>query len=181
MNVCEACLFGKYAVNEEPGVDGGTIALGEFVGCVLLEVDDLMGGFGRAHHESVEGLQTEDQVWKVAPSAKGRAATEGEVNMLASGSRVSVFGRRASAGRDEAGTARDWPNASGPVGYLSQRSTRITSHLCTDGISASLPVELTVTVMKAVNEEPGVDGGTIAPGEFVGCVSLGGWRRKGTP
>ena len=45
MNVYEPCLFNKYAVNEEAAVDGGTIALGEFVGCVLLEVDDhLLGG-----------------------------------------------------------------------------------------------------------------------------------------
>ena len=35
----------KFAVREEPAVDGGSIAPGEFVGCVLLEVDDhLMGG-----------------------------------------------------------------------------------------------------------------------------------------
>ena len=48
----------------EPAGDGGTIALGEFVGCVLLEVDEhLMGGFGRAHHECVERPPAEDQVW----------------------------------------------------------------------------------------------------------------------
>ena len=30
----------------------------EFVGCVLLDVDDhVMGGPGKAHHESVEGLR----------------------------------------------------------------------------------------------------------------------------
>ena len=40
MNVYEPCLFSKHAVREEPAVDGGTIAPGEFVGCVLLEVDD---------------------------------------------------------------------------------------------------------------------------------------------
>ena len=40
---------------EEPAVDGGSIAPGEFVGCVLLEVDDhLMGRPGKAHHESME-------------------------------------------------------------------------------------------------------------------------------
>ena len=44
--------------NEEPAVDEGTIALEEIVGCVLLEADDhLMGGRGRAHHESMERLR----------------------------------------------------------------------------------------------------------------------------
>ena len=58
MNTYEPCLFSKYAVREEPAVDGGTIVLGEFVGCVLLEVDDhLMCGPGRAHHESMERLR----------------------------------------------------------------------------------------------------------------------------
>ena len=58
MKVYEPCLFSKYAVIEEPAVDGGTIALQEFVGCVLLEVDDhLIGGPGRAHHESMERLR----------------------------------------------------------------------------------------------------------------------------
>ena len=58
MNVCVDFLFSKYAVNEEPAVNGGTIAPGEFVGCVLLDVDDhLMGGPGRAHHECVERLR----------------------------------------------------------------------------------------------------------------------------
>ena len=39
-------------------VDGGSIALGEFVGCVLLGVDDhLMGGSQKAHHENTERLQ----------------------------------------------------------------------------------------------------------------------------
>ena len=48
MNVFEPCLFSKFAVREKPAVDGGTIAPGEFVGCVLLEVDDqLMGGPGK--------------------------------------------------------------------------------------------------------------------------------------
>ena len=48
MNIFEPCLFSKVAVREEPPVDGGTIAPGGFVGCVLLEVDDqLMGGPGR--------------------------------------------------------------------------------------------------------------------------------------
>ena len=52
MNVFEPCLLSKFAVREEPAVDGGSIAPGEFVGCVLLEVDDhLMGGPGKAHHE----------------------------------------------------------------------------------------------------------------------------------
>ena len=54
----ELCLFSKFAVREEPAVDGGSIAPGEFVGCVFLEVDDhLMGGPGRAHHESMETLR----------------------------------------------------------------------------------------------------------------------------
>ena len=33
MNVYEPCLFSKFAVREEPAVDGGSIAPGEFVGC----------------------------------------------------------------------------------------------------------------------------------------------------
>ena len=50
MNVYESCLFSKFAVREEPAVDGGPIAPGEFVGCVLLEVDDhLMGGSEKGH------------------------------------------------------------------------------------------------------------------------------------
>ena len=54
----DECLFSKFAVREEPAVDGGSIAPGEFVGCVLLEVDDhLMGGPGKAHHESTERLR----------------------------------------------------------------------------------------------------------------------------
>ena len=58
MNVYEPCLFSKFAVLEEPAVDGGSIAPGEFVGCVLLEVDDhLMGGPGKAHHGSMERLR----------------------------------------------------------------------------------------------------------------------------
>ena len=58
MNIYEPCLFSKFAVREEPAVDGGSIAPGEFVGCVLLEVDDhLKGGTGKAHHESVERLR----------------------------------------------------------------------------------------------------------------------------
>ena len=40
MNMYEPCLFSKFAVREEPAFDGGSIAPGEFVGCVLLEVDD---------------------------------------------------------------------------------------------------------------------------------------------
>ena len=48
----------SFAVREEPAVDGGSIAPGEFVGCVLLEVDDHpMGGPGKAHHESMERLR----------------------------------------------------------------------------------------------------------------------------
>ena len=55
MNVYEPCLSSKFAVREEPAVDGGSIAPGESVGCVLLEVDGhLMGGPGKAHHESME-------------------------------------------------------------------------------------------------------------------------------
>ena len=58
MNVYEPCLFSKFAVREEPAVDGGSIAPGEFVGCVLHEVDDhLMGAPGKAHQESMERLQ----------------------------------------------------------------------------------------------------------------------------
>ena len=58
MNVYEPCLFSKFGVLEEPAVHGGSIARGEFVGCVLLEVDDhLMGGPGKAHHESMERLR----------------------------------------------------------------------------------------------------------------------------
>ena len=58
MNVYEPCFFSKFAVREEPAVDGGSIAPGEFVGCALLEVDDhLMGGPGKAHHESMERLR----------------------------------------------------------------------------------------------------------------------------
>ena len=53
MNVYEPCLFSKFAVRGEPAVDGGSIAPGEFVGCVFLEVDDhLMSGPRKAHHES---------------------------------------------------------------------------------------------------------------------------------
>ena len=44
--------------NEDPAVDGGTIVPGEFVGCVLLELDDhLMGGPGKAHHERMARLR----------------------------------------------------------------------------------------------------------------------------
>ena len=58
MNVSEPCFFSKFAVSEEPAVDGGSIAPGEFVGCVLFEVGDhLMGGPGKAHHESMERLR----------------------------------------------------------------------------------------------------------------------------
>ena len=58
MNVYEPCLFSKFAVRKEPAVDGGSITPGEFVGCVLLEVDDhLMGDPGKAHHESMERLR----------------------------------------------------------------------------------------------------------------------------
>ena len=58
MNENEPCLFSKLAVREEPAVDGGSIAPGDFVGSVLLEVDDpLMGGPGKAHHESMERLR----------------------------------------------------------------------------------------------------------------------------
>ena len=65
MNVYEPCLFSKFAVREEPSVDGGSIAPGEFVGCVLLEVDDhLMGGPGKAHHESMERLRQRIKIGK---------------------------------------------------------------------------------------------------------------------
>ena len=36
MNVYEPCLFSKFAVHEEPAVDGGSIAPGEFVLCKIL-------------------------------------------------------------------------------------------------------------------------------------------------
>ena len=65
MNVYGRCLFTKFAVLEEPAVDGGTIAAGEFVGCVLLEVDDhLMGGPKRARHESMERLRQRSKFGK---------------------------------------------------------------------------------------------------------------------
>ena len=71
MNVYEPCFFSKFAVREEPAVDGGSIALGEFVGCVLLEVDDQpMGGPGKAQHGETTA---EDQVWEVAPVVTRRA------------------------------------------------------------------------------------------------------------
>ena len=58
MNVYEPCLFSKFVVREEPAVDGDSIAPGDFVGCVLFEVDDhLMGGPGKAHHEIMVGLR----------------------------------------------------------------------------------------------------------------------------
>ena len=48
VNVYELLPFSKFAAREEPAVDGGSITPGEFVGCVLLEVDDhLMGGPGK--------------------------------------------------------------------------------------------------------------------------------------
>ena len=47
MNVYELCLFSKFAVREEPVVDGCSIAPGEFVCCVLLEVDDHLMVLGR--------------------------------------------------------------------------------------------------------------------------------------
>ena len=78
MNVNEPCLFSKFAVREEPAVDGGSIAPGEFVGCVSLEVDDhLMGGPGKAHHESMERLRQRikfgkwHQLFQDAPSFFG--------------------------------------------------------------------------------------------------------------
>ena len=56
--IYEPCFFCKFAVREEPAVDGGTFVSGEFVGCVLLEVDDhLMGGPGKTDHESMERLR----------------------------------------------------------------------------------------------------------------------------
>ena len=68
MNVYEPCLFSKFAVREEPAVDGGSIAPGEFVGCVLLEVDDhLMGGPGKAHHESMERLRQRAVLFRRTP------------------------------------------------------------------------------------------------------------------
>ena len=74
-NVSEPCLFSKFAVREEPAVDGGSIAPGEFVGCVFLEVDDnLMGCPGKAHHESMERLRQRTKVWEVVPVVTGRAA-----------------------------------------------------------------------------------------------------------
>ena len=56
--MCEPCLVSKFAVREEPAVDGGSIAPGESVGCVLLEVyDHLMGGPAKGHRESMERLR----------------------------------------------------------------------------------------------------------------------------
>ena len=49
MNVYEPCLFSKFAVREEPAVDGGSIAPGEFVGCVFLEVGDHLMGVLEKH------------------------------------------------------------------------------------------------------------------------------------
>ena len=58
MNVCGHCLFSTFAVREEPAVDGGSIAPGEFVVCVLLEVDDhLMGGPGKEHQDCMKRLR----------------------------------------------------------------------------------------------------------------------------
>ena len=58
MDIYEPRLIIKFAVHEEPAIDDRTIAPGELVGRVLLEVDDnLMGGLGRAHHESTERLR----------------------------------------------------------------------------------------------------------------------------
>ena len=58
MNVYKNCLSSKFAVREEPAVDGDSIAPGEFAGYVLLGVDDkLMGCPGKAHHESKETLR----------------------------------------------------------------------------------------------------------------------------
>ena len=63
---------------KEPAVDGGSIAPGEFVGCVLLEVDNhLMGGPGKAHHESMERLRQRIKFWEVAPVVTGRAVLFG--------------------------------------------------------------------------------------------------------
>ena len=50
----------------EPAVDGGSIAPGEFVGCVLLEVDDhLMGGTWKGTSWKHGEITAKDQVWKV--------------------------------------------------------------------------------------------------------------------
>ena len=58
MYTYEPCLCSKFAVREEVAVDGGTMAPEEFVGCVVLEVGDhLMGGPGKAHHDSMERLR----------------------------------------------------------------------------------------------------------------------------
>ena len=67
MNVYEPCFFSKFAAREEPAVDGGSIAPGEFVGCVLLEVDDhLMGGPGKSTSREHRETTAEDKVWEVA-------------------------------------------------------------------------------------------------------------------
>ena len=47
INVYEPCLFDKFAVREEPAVDGGSIAPGELVGCVLLQVMKAWRDYGR--------------------------------------------------------------------------------------------------------------------------------------
>ena len=64
----------SFAVREEPEVDGGSITLGEFVGCVLFEMDDhLMGGPGKAHHESMERLRQRIKFGKWHRLLQGRA------------------------------------------------------------------------------------------------------------
>ena len=64
MNVYEPCHFSKFAVREEPAIEGDSITPGD-VGCVLLEVDDhLMSGPGKAHHESMERLRQRIQFGK---------------------------------------------------------------------------------------------------------------------
>ena len=58
MNIYEPCLFSKFAVREEPAVDGVRSHLEILlVVCCSRWTDHLMGGPGRAHHDSMERLR----------------------------------------------------------------------------------------------------------------------------
>ena len=73
MNRYEPCLFSKFAVREEPAVDGRTIAPGGLVGCVLLEVNDqLMSCPGKAHRDSMERLRQKIKFGKWHRLLQGR-------------------------------------------------------------------------------------------------------------
>ena len=103
MNVYEPCLFSKFAVREEPAVDGGSIAPVVFVGCVLLEVDDfLMGGPWKAHHESMDRLRQRIKFGEVAPVVTGRAV------LLRRASLHTVTGSKLQGRHDEDSSERDY-------------------------------------------------------------------------